>query len=171
MSACAPPNTTSSVHIRLATLEDIPILFSLIQALAEYEQLADEMVGKPELLAEHLFGKQRYAEALLAEWEGEGVGFALFFWNYSTFRTQPGLHLEDLFVRPEFRRRGIGKALLTTLAKIAVERGCGRCEGVVLDWNELAIAFYKQMGAQILPDWRICRLTSTALTQLTMNHE
>jgi GNAT superfamily N-acetyltransferase len=152
------PGDRPPLHIRPATRDDVPILFDLIGALAEYEQLSDQVVGSPAELEKHLCD-QHYAEALIAEWEEKPVGFALFFHNYSTFRTQPGLYLEDLFVRPEYRRQGIGSALLRSLAKIALERGCGRFEWAVLDWNEPAIAFYQRMGADVLPDWRICRVT------------
>jgi len=126
-------------------------------------------------LKEHLFGSRPYVEAILAEYTGQAVGFALFFTNYSTFLTQPGIYLEDLFVLPEYRRQGIGKAMLTCLANLAVERGCGRLEWSVLDWNEPAspkgqaacgIAFYQRMGASILEDWRICRVSNESLTQL-----
>lgn len=142
------------------------MLFSLIQALAEYEKLSHAVTGNAEALKEHLFGSRTYVEAILAEYAGQAVGFALFFTNYSTFLTQPGIYLEDLFVLPEYRRKGIGKAMLTCLANLAVERGCGRLEWSVLDWNEPAIAFYQRMGASILEDWRICRVTNESLTQL-----
>lgn len=153
------------LDIRPATRDDVPILFDLIGALAEYEQLSDQVVGSVAELEKHLCDRG-YVEALIAQWEGKPVGFALFFHNYSTFRTQPGLYLEDLFVRPEYRRQGIGSALLKTLAKIALERGCGRFEWAVLDWNQPAIAFYQRMGADVLPDWRICRVTGSALSDL-----
>ncbi|MDJ1174719.1 GNAT family N-acetyltransferase [Roseofilum capinflatum] len=153
------------LQIRLATRDDVPILFDLIGALAEYEKLSHQVVGNAADLEKHLCDRH-YIEALIAEWEGKPVGFTLFFHNYSTFLTQPGLYLEDLFVRPEYRRKGIGSALLRTVAKIALERGCGRFDWAVLDWNEPAIAFYERMGAQVLPDWRICRVTGSALTDL-----
>lgn len=156
----------SDLQIRPAHVTDVPLLFQLIQALADYEKLSHAVTGNIATLEHHLFGPRPFAEALLAEWREHPVGFALFFHNYSTFLTQPGLYLEDLFVLPEFRRRGIGKALLTTIAQIAVERGCGRLEWSVLDWNESAIAFYKYMGADVLPDWRICRVTGEALWSL-----
>ncbi|MBF2083015.1 GNAT family N-acetyltransferase [Thermoleptolyngbya sp. C42_A2020_037] len=153
-------------NIRLATPADAPAVFELILALAEYEKLTHEVVGNVDLLAEHLGGDRPLVEALLAEVNQQTVGFALFFSNYSTFLTQPGIYLEDLFVRPEHRGQGIGKALLSTLAKLALERGCGRLEWNVLDWNEPAIAFYERMGAKILPDWRTCRVTGGAIAQL-----
>lgn len=152
--------------LRPAAPADVPVLFQLILALAEYEKLADAVSGNAEALHEHLFGSRPYAEAILAEYRGQAVGFALFFPNYSTFLTQPGIYLEDLFVLPEYRRQGIGKAILSYLAHLAIERGCGRLEWSVLDWNESAIAFYRYMGALILDDWRICRVTGESLTQL-----
>lgn len=154
------------VNLRAATPADASALFQLVQALAEYEKLSHAVTGKPEALADHLFGERRYAEAILAEVDGQPVGFALFFYNYSTFLTRPGIYLEDLFVLPEYRRRGIGKALLTYLAQRAVQENCGRLEWSVLDWNAPAIAFYEQMGATILPDWRVCRVTGDDLNQL-----
>ncbi len=160
------PAIASELTLRPATPVDVPVLFSLIQALAEYEKLSHAVKGNAEALKEHLFGSHRYVEAIMAEYAGQSVGFALFFNNYSTFLTQPGIYLEDLFVIPEYRRQGIGKAMLTYLANLAVERGCGRLEWSVLDWNEEAIAFYRRMGASILEDWRICRVTGESLTQL-----
>jgi GNAT superfamily N-acetyltransferase len=142
------------------------VLFRLIQALAEYEKLSHAVTGNSEALSEHLFGTHPYAEAVLAEYAGQPAGFALFFSNYSTFLTQPGIYLEDLFILPEYRRQGIGKAMLSYLAQLAVERGCGRLEWSVLDWNEPAIAFYRRMGASVLDDWRICRVTGESLIQL-----
>lgn len=155
-----------SLSLRPATEADVAVIFSLIQALAAYENLSDAVTGTPEQLRSHLFGQPRYAEVLLAEWGGQVVGFALFFSNYSTFLTRPGLYLEDLFVLPDYRRRGIGTALLTRLGQVAVERQAGRLEWSVLDWNASAIAFYEKMGATVLPDWRICRVTGAALAQL-----
>lgn len=155
-----------SVCIRPAIPEDVSILFSLVQALAEYAQLADAVTGTPEALATDLFGDRPYAEAILAEVAGQAVGFALFFPSYSTFLTQPGLYLEDLFVMAEYRGKGIGKALLAHVAQLAVARGCGRLEWNVLDWNAPAIAFYQRMGATLLDDWRTCRVTGPGLTRL-----
>lgn len=159
-------DTTVQVNVRPAQPEDVPALFSLIQALAKYEKLSHQVTGNEDLLREHLFGDRPYAEALLAEYGGNPAGLALFFYNYSTFLTKPGIYLEDLFVLPEYRRLGIGTLLLTQLAQRAKEEGCGRLEWSVLDWNEPAIAFYQRMGADILPDWRICRVTGNALTAL-----
>lgn len=152
--------------LRFATPDDVPALFSLIQALAEYEKLSHAVSGNADALKEHLFGSSPYIEAVIVEYTGQAVGFALFFTNYSTFLTKPGIYLEDLFVLPEYRRQGIGKTLITYLAKLAVERGYGRLEWSVLDWNEGAIAFYQRMGASILEDWRICRVAEDALHNL-----
>jgi len=156
--------------LRLARPEDVPTLFELIKALAEYEKLSDAVVGNPELLHEHLFGDRPYVEAILAELAGQVVGYALFFYSYSTFITKPGLFLEDLFVLPEYRGQGIGKSLLRELAKIALAKDCGRMEWTVLDWNAPAIAFYQQMGARILPEWQICRVTEEAIAKLVENN-
>jgi len=158
--------TISLLTIRTATMTDVPILFDLIQALATYEKLSHQVTGSIEELGNHLFGPRPYAEAVLAEMDGQPVGFALFFHNFSTFRTQPGLYLEDLFVLPDYRKRGIGTALISHVAQIAVDRNCGRFEWSVLDWNESAIAFYQKMGAEVLPDWRVCRVTEQSLQKL-----
>jgi GNAT superfamily N-acetyltransferase len=158
-----------SLVLRFAAPADVPAIFDLIQALAEYEKLSHAVTGSSQALKEHLFGSPKYAEVILAELTGQTVGFALFLHNYSTFLTKPGIYLEDLFVLPAYRRQGIGKALLNKLAQIAVERDCGRLEWSVLDWNEPAIAFYRRMGADVLPDWRICRVTGEALTQLAVS--
>lgn len=156
----------SKLTLRLATPTDLLVLFNLIKALAEYEKLADEVTGSPEALQEHLFGTKPYVEAIVAEYAGQVAGFALFFYNYSTFLAQPGIYLEDLFILPEFRRLGIGKAILSYLAQLAVSRKCGRFEWSVLDWNENAIALYKHMGASILEQTRICRLIAQPLNEL-----
>lgn len=156
----------SNLILRFAQAADYSVLFKLIQGLAEYEKLSHAITGNALALKEHLFGSRRYVEAILAESAGQAVGFALFFHNYSTFLTKPGIYLEDLFVLPEYRRQGIGKALLTKVAQIAVERDCGRLEWSVLDWNESAQEFYHSMGASILDDWRICRVTEDVLIQL-----
>ena len=156
----------SDFSIRAACSGDEQALFSLIQALAVFERLSHAVVGNPEQLALHLFGPRPAAEALLVETEGVAVGFALFFGNYSTFLTQPGLYLEDIFVLPDYRRRGIGKALLTEVARIASNRGCGRLDWSVLEWNTSAIDFYRDVGAAVLPDWRTCRLSGESLAAL-----
>lgn len=163
-----------SLSLRAATPEDAPVLFALILALAEYEKLVHQVQGNAAALAEHLGGDRLHPdqrqrpiiEAILAEVDGQPVGFALFFTNYSTFLTKPGIYLEDLFVLPEFRGQGIGKALIRQVAGLAAERGCGRFEWSVLDWNESAIAFYQRIGATVLPDWRICRMTGAELQAL-----
>lgn len=154
--------------LRPAEAGDVQALFDLIVALAEFENLSHCVTGSTEALKEHLFGSKPYIEAILAEYAGQAVGFALFFHNYSTFLTKPGIYLEDLFVLPEFRRKGIGKAILSYLAQLTVSRDGGRLEWSVLDWNEQAIAFYESMGASVLPDWRICRVTGDALTHLAV---
>jgi GNAT superfamily N-acetyltransferase len=163
--------SSSDLIVRFAQPADYSVLFKLIEGLAEYEKLSHAVTGNALALKEHLFGSHRYIEAILAEFSGQAVGFALFFHNYSTFLTKPGIYIEDLFVLPEYRRQGIGKALLTKVAQIAVERNCGRLEWSVLDWNESAQAFYRSMGASILDDWRICRVTEDTLNKLgTLNN-
>jgi len=141
-------------------------VLSLIRALARYERLEHEVVGTETALREHLFGAQPRAEVALAEEGGAIAGFALFFHNYSTFLCKPGLYLEDIFVLPEHRGRGHGRALLAHLARLALTRGCGRFEWSVLDWNEPAIGFYESLGARRLDDWRIFRVTGEALEKL-----
>lgn len=150
--------------IRPATAADVDTLFDLVRALADYEHLAHAVTGSARQLGEHLFGPRPLAEAILAEIDGRAVGFALYFTTYSTFLTRPGLYLEDIFVRPEHRRLGIGRALIERVMATAAERGCGRMEWSVLEWNTPAIEFYKSLGADVLPDWRIARLTGAALS-------
>jgi GNAT superfamily N-acetyltransferase len=157
---------TSDFSIRAARPGDEQGIFALIQALAEYEHLTHAVTGSAAELAQHLFGPRPAAEALVAEMDQRLVGFALFFGNYSTFLTRPGLYLEDIFVLPEYRRRGLGKALLSEVARVASERQCGRLDWSVLDWNASAIAFYERVGASVLPDWRICRVAGAALAAL-----
>jgi len=152
--------------IRPARPGDEHALFGLIQALAEYEKLSQLVTGSAEKLARDLFGAQATVEALLVEAQGRAVAFALFFGNYSTFLTQPGLYLEDIFVLSEYRRQGIGRALLGRVAKIAKDRGCARLEWSVLDWNSNAIGFYRSLGANVLPDWRLCRVNGAGLEAL-----
>jgi GNAT superfamily N-acetyltransferase len=154
----------ANMVIRAAKPEDASQIFGLIKALAEYEKLSHLVSGNPAELREHLFGATRYAEVLLAECNGQAVGFGLFFHNYSTFLTKPGIYLEDIFVMPDYRQQGIGKALLKKVAQVAIERNCGRFEWSVLDWNEPAIGFYERMGADILHEWRICRVSGEALS-------
>ncbi len=135
----------------------MPLILGFIRELAAYEQLEHQVVATESLLAEQLFGPRPAAEVIIAEVNGAAVGFALFFHNFSTFLGRPGLFLEDLYVQPQARGSGIGKALLRHLAGLAVERGCGRMDWNVLDWNAPAIGFYKKLGADVLPDWRTCR--------------
>ncbi|MCA9831759.1 MAG: GNAT family N-acetyltransferase [Dehalococcoidia bacterium] len=153
--------------VRPATRRDMETIIALIHGLADYEREPDAVVLDPDELAEHLFGPHPYAEVLIAEDADDGpVGFALFFHNFSTWLGKPGIWLEDLFVKPEQRGRGHGKALLVELARIAVERGCGRVEWSVLDWNEPSIAFYKALGAVPMDEWTTYRLEGSAITQL-----
>jgi len=156
----------SEFAIRTATVADVPSIHGFIRALADYERLSHEVTATEERLRDTLFGEQPRAEVVLAELAGRPVGFALFFHNYSTFLAKPGLYLEDLFVLPEFRGRGFGKALLTHLAKLAQERGCGRFEWSVLDWNEPSIQFYQSLGAVPLSEWTVFRVTGDTLGQL-----
>jgi GNAT superfamily N-acetyltransferase len=155
-----------SIRIRSATKEDVPVLAELIRGLARYEKLEHQVVMTEDLLAAGLFGERPYAEVLLAVDEDRPVGFALFFHNFSTFLGRPGIYLEDLFVVPEERASGIGRALLEHLARLTVDRGCGRLEWAVLDWNRDAIAFYERLGARPNSDWTVYRLTGEALATL-----
>lgn len=153
--------------LRAAEPRDVPAIVALIRELAEFERLTHLVQVTPESLAPQLFGARPVAEAVVAEGEGGAiVAFALYFTNFSTFLGKPGLYLEDLYVQPAQRGRGVGRALLEHLARLAVARGCGRFEWSVLDWNERAIGFYESMGATVMPDWRICRVTGDALTRL-----
>ena len=152
--------------IRTATESDLPLILTFIRALAVYERLEDRVVATEEVLRESLFGARPYAETLIAEDDGKPVGFAIFFHNFSTFIGRPGIYLEDLFVNPDARGRGYGKALLARLAAIAKERNCGRLEWSVLDWNEPSIKFYKSLGAVPLDDWTMFRVTGGALDAL-----
>jgi len=155
-----------TVNIRSAIQGDVPVIAQLIRGLARFEKLEHEVVMTEDLLATALFGKRQYAEVLLAEDEGQAVGFALFFHNFSTFLGRPCIYLEDLFVMPEHRGKGIGRLLLASLARLAVERHCGRLEWAVLDWNREAIRFYERLGARPNSDWTIYRLTGEALSGL-----
>jgi GNAT superfamily N-acetyltransferase len=159
----AVPAASPAISVRAAEPRDLEAIVRLIAGLAEFERLTHLLEVTPETLRPHLFGARPVAEALVVEKGERLVAFALFFTNFSTFLGRPGLYLEDLFVEPEHRGQGIGEALLTRLAQLAVERGCGRFEWSVLDWNENAIRFYERLGAKLLPDWRICRVTGTAL--------
>lgn len=155
-----------STIIRHATPADIPLILELIRELAEYEKLAHEARARAEDIEAHLFGPRPYAEAVIAEDDGQPAGFALFFHNYSTFHGKPGLYLEDLFVRPQLRGRGIGKRLIAHLAALAVERDCARFEWSVLDWNTPAIDFYRSIGARPMDEWTVQRLDGEALHAL-----
>ena len=154
------------VRVDPADVRDVPLILSLIKALAEYERLTHEVVATETSLRESLFGATPHAEAIIARVGTEAAGFALWFHSYSTFLARPGLYLEDLFVLPEWRGRGIGRALLGRLARIAIERGCGRMEWSVLDWNEQAIGFYRSIGARAMDEWTVYRLTGDALDRL-----
>lgn len=158
--------SNAAVVVAPATPADVPVLFQLVKALAAYEKLTHEVTGTAEDLAQQLFGDRPYAEALLARVDGVPAGFALFFHNFSTFLMRPGIYLEDLFVLPEYRGQGIGKRLLQTLGKLAIARNCGRLDWMVLDWNDPAIAFYQRMGAELKPEWQLCRVTGKSLEQL-----
>jgi GNAT superfamily N-acetyltransferase len=158
--------TAGTLRIERATERDVPLILRLIKALAEYERMSDEVVATEDGLRRTLFGPHPAAEVVIAYAGDEPAGFALFFHNYSTFLAKPGLYLEDLFVVPTFRGRGYGKALLVHLAKLAVERDCGRFEWSVLDWNEPAIGFYKKLGATPMDAWKIMRVTGEALHTL-----
>ena len=166
------------VRIQSAGVRDVPVILSMIKELAEYERLAHEVVATEDSVRESLFGAKLHAEAVIAralsgrsgvaeKADGnEAVGFAVWFYSYSTFLSKPGLYLEDLFVRPAWRGRGIGRVLLCHLARIAIERGCGRMEWSVLDWNDPAIGFYRSIGAQPMDQWTVYRLTGDALDRL-----
>ncbi len=159
-----------TITIRPATREDCPLIMQLIRDLAAYEKMSDQVRASEADLERNLFGspfgRGPVAEAIVGEVDGAPQGFALFFHNYSTFVGKPGIWLEDLFVRPEARGKGLGAALLAQLAALARERGCGRVEWAVLDWNAPAIGFYERLGAHLLTDWRVCRLTGEALEEL-----
>jgi len=156
--------SSTSFTLRPAEPRDTPALVDLIRGLAEYEKLTQQLELSPEKLHTHLFGQRPVAEALVAQdANGALIGFALFFTSFSTFLCKPGLYLEDLFVVPHARGLGVGRALLTALARIALERDYGRFEWSVLDWNEAALGFYRELGASVLPDWRRCRLDGDAL--------
>jgi GNAT superfamily N-acetyltransferase len=157
---------TDSLRIAPAVESDVPVILSFIRKLAEYEKLSHLVVATEDNVRKHVFGVNPVAEVLLAYWDASPVGFALYLRNYSTFRGQVGIYLEDLFVEPAHRGKGIGKALLVRLARIAVERGYGRVEWAVLDWNTPSIEFYRSLGAVPLDEWRAYRLTGDALLRL-----
>lgn len=159
-------DTNSNLQIRRGTVDDVPLILQLIRELAEYERAPNDAVATEPQLRDVLFGDKPAAEVLLAFANDEPVGFAVYFFNFSTWLGRPGLYLEDLFVKPEMRAKGYGRALLTHLAQIAHERGCGRMEWAVLDWNEPAIQFYKKLGARPMEEWTVFRLTSDGIGQL-----
>jgi GNAT superfamily N-acetyltransferase len=164
MTTTAPePEPSAGFIVRAAELRDVAPIVEMIRELAVFEKLEHLVQVTPEKLRPHLFGEKPVAEAMVAEVDGKAIAFALFFANFSTFLARPGLYLEDLYVRPAYRARGVGEALLTRLAALAAERGCGRFEWSVLDWNANAIRFYERMGASVMPDWRICRISGDAL--------
>jgi GNAT superfamily N-acetyltransferase len=153
-------------RIRPAAPADVSLILSLIRELADYEKLAHEVQATEADLKTALFGARPHAECVIAELGGKPAGFALFFHNFSTFLAKPGIYLEDLYVKPELRGKGVGRALLAHLASLALRRGCGRFEWAVLDWNEPAIGFYKSLGAKMMEDWKINRLAGKALEKL-----
>jgi len=155
--------------IRPATRADVPVILGFIRDLAEYEKLAHEVVATEEALARTMFGPKAYAESLIAEIDGKPAGFALFFHNFSTFLGKPGLYIEDIYVAPEHRSHGLGMRFFKELAKLAVERDCGRMEWWVLDWNEPAIAFYQKLGAEPMDEWTVQRLNRRQLEALAKN--
>ena len=152
--------------LRPAEPSDVIAIVGLVTELAAFENLTDQLELTPDLLQLHLFGPKPVVECMVGEVAGEVVAYAMFFTNFSTFLAKPGLYLEDLYVKPAYRRNGVGKALLTHLGRLALERGYGRFEWTVLDWNESAIRFYERMGATVLPEWRICRVTGDALNSM-----
>ncbi|QOV88310.1 GNAT family N-acetyltransferase [Humisphaera borealis] len=154
------------IIIAPATRADVPIIHRFVTLLAEYEKLSDQMVATEAMFADTLFGDRPYAEVLIARYRGEPAGFALFFHNYSTWLAKPGIYLEDLFVLPELRGKGIGKALLVALAKVASARDCGRMEWSVLDWNTPSIEFYESLGAVRMKEWNLYRLTAPGIAKL-----
>jgi GNAT superfamily N-acetyltransferase len=159
-----PPR--NAVDIRQATADDVPTILALIRELADFERLLDQVTATEAQLRDALFGPRPYAEVLIARDGAEVAGFALFFHNFSTFLAKPGIYLEDLYVRPKYRGNGYGAALLARLAALAVERGCGRLEWSVLNWNQRAIDFYRSLGAQPLDEWTMYRVTGAALERL-----
>lgn len=154
------------IELRFAAEDDIGLILGFIESLADYEKLAHEVTADEDTLRRSLFGERKYAEVVIAEFRGRPAGFALFFHNFSTFLGKPGLYLEDLFVVPDLRGNGVGRELLACLARIAVERGCGRMEWSVLDWNEPAIGLYEKLGAVAMDDWTVFRLVGDPLNDL-----
>jgi GNAT superfamily N-acetyltransferase len=150
---------SQGLKIREATISDVPLILTFIKELAEYEKLSSSVTANEALLKETLFGEKRYAEIIIAEYDGEPAGHALYFYNFSTFVGKPGIYLEDIYIRPHLRGKGIGKSLLMHLIKLAKDRNLGRVEWAVLDWNESAINFYKNLGAVPMEEWTLFRLT------------
>jgi GNAT superfamily N-acetyltransferase len=160
-------NDVSGFHIQAATKADVPVIFSFIQKLADYERLSHEVTATEQSLAETLFGRRRTAEVAIGYFKRQPVSFVLFFHNYSTFLGQPGIYIEDLYVDENFRRRGFGSAMLHYVARLATERRCGRLEWSVLDWNEPAILFYQKLGAVPMREWTVFRITGDKLIKLS----
>lgn len=157
---------SDQLNIVLAERKDIPLILKFIKELAEYEKLLNEVKATEEILAQNLFGEQKVAEVVIAYLDNEAIGFALYFYNFSTFLGKAGIYLEDLYVKPEFRGKGYGKSLLKHLAKLAKEKKCGRLEWWVLNWNKTSINFYKNIGSEPMNDWTVYRLTGDALKKL-----
>ena len=163
-------NHPRDLKIRRAEEEDVPVLLQFIKKLALYERLSDAVTATEEILRRNLFGEKNVAEAILAEYQGVVAGFAVYFYNFSTFEGKPGIFIEDLYVDERYRRQGLGLAMFMYIARLAKERGCARVEWSVLDWNEPAIQFYENLGAAALNDWTIYRLTGEALRRITETH-
>jgi GNAT superfamily N-acetyltransferase len=161
----------NTFEIKQATISDIPLILSFIKELAEYEKRLNEVVATEDILKETLFGQKSHAEVIIGYLDNEPISFALFFHNFSTSLGRPGIYLEDLFVKPQTRGKGIGKKMLEYLAQLAKERRCSRLEWWVLDWNEATIAFYKKLGAKAMEEWTIYRLTEEALDQLAKSRD
>jgi GNAT superfamily N-acetyltransferase len=163
-------NNLPDFHIRYAEQKDVALILTFIKELAEYEHMSDEVVATEELLTHFLF-YQKKAEVIIGEYQQEPVCFGLFFHNFSTFLGRPGIYLEDLYVKPEMRGKGFGTAILSFLAKLAMERSCGRLEWACLDWNEPSIKFYKQLGAKQMEDWTVYRLQDQALDHMSKRYD
>ncbi len=159
-------SSKNKLSIREANENDVSLILSLITELAVYEKMLNEVVATEEQLKEMLFGKKRYAEVLIANYDNEDAGFALFFHNFSTFLGKPGIYLEDIYVKPHLRGKGIGKSLLLSLVKLAKERNCGRVEWSVLNWNKPSIKFYESLGAKPMNEWTVFRLSNDEINHL-----
>jgi GNAT superfamily N-acetyltransferase len=160
------PTKIDGFTLRHAAEPDVPLILSFVKELAEYEKLSHEVTATAQDFRQYLFGEKRFAEVVIGEYHSDPVGYALYFYNFSTFKGRPGLYLEDLFVKPEKRGKGFGKALLAYLARLAVEQHCGRFEWAVLDWNEPSIDFYESFGASLMKEWIITRVTGDDLVKL-----